>query len=214
LPIGYFGREYTRKIQFTRILSLSSRWLGTKYSGGGIKSVFIHVASSLTNKRIIDLHDSISAGPLYSIIAGKETKAIRHLDEHFIICIFQKTTTGRIMDSLSSFELSQKMGALTWSSTQAVPADEIPGYTEVYALPNTLAGEEQLWVRNRGGSTIQDQEGRRLTIRGNNIYKPSYGRVGRIRRIPRQVTVHVIDTINSETYFLDKLSTLAAKAKL
>jgi hypothetical protein len=214
LPTGMFEREYTQKTQFKRILSLSPRWLGTRYARGGINAVFIYIASDLTKKRLIDLHDSISAGPLYSISVGKEIKAVKQLQEHFLICIFQRIPIRRIMDSLPSFELNQNTGELTWISKQAVPADEIPGYSEIYALPNK-SDKELMFMRNREGFVIQDREGRPCTISGSGIYRYYKNeRIGRVKRIPRRVSIHIIDAINSESYFVEKLSTLIAKAKL
>lgn len=161
------------------------------------------------------MHNSILTGPLYSISAEEEKKALKYLDEHFVMCIFQKIPTNRIMDSLSSFSLNQSTGELIWNGTQAVPTNKIPGYTEVFSLPNTMVNQQWLFVRNRKWISMQDQEGRRFSIKDNKIYKTSGDeQVGQVRRIPRQVTIHIIDGIISEAYFSDKLYTLISKAKL
>jgi len=203
---GIVDRWTYERMQFVRIQSIRQKWLGMKYRKGIIYSAFIHVTPTVTKSLLTIFNDVLQQDPIYNVSPCPETGTLRRLEEHIFICSLQKVPISRVMAALTHFHHEPKLDEFVWITTQPVPEDGIPGYSEVYILP--LRGiARYLLVRNPKKPFDQ------YRVDGNLISK--YGdQVGWMTLISRRIHLHIVAPIQSEDTFKTELLYVLKKCKV
>lgn len=198
-PDGYF---YTPPIiieshEAIVPLSLQPGWLGTKYVDGAIRTAFVHVTPSLTRIQLTTLYKNLLQDPIYDLNPGSKNGPLKRISEHLFICSFRRVPTERVMHSLPDFKLGREHNSFIWTGTQKIPNVKMPGY-RFYFQPSL---EGDFFAAPRNMRTPERRQIKSYSINDKQLIGPGETRAGSVRTIPRQVYIHLFDTIRFEKDF-------------
>ena len=201
----FYGHSGVRDFLCDRIIAriddLAPGWIGRRTEKGKIRAVYVHITPSLTGRELVGLVQNILPGPLCDTSPTERTGSLKRLDEHIVICSFQKVPLSRVQRVLPSFRFDHETDELIIDAKQTVSKWRIRDFSEVFSSADLGSNYDFLAVNPRKNIQRLRCEGRSILQRSQDYGAPNK-RVGRTAVIPRIIHLRIFDDIPFETAFV------------
>jgi len=184
-----------------RIDDLAPGWIGRRTQKGRIRAVYVHITPSLTGRELLDLVQNILPGPLYDTSPTETTGRLRRLDEHIVICSFQKVPLSRVQRVLPSFRFDHETDELITDAKQTVSKWRIRNFSGVFS-PVDLAFGDEFLALNPAKNMQRLRRERGFILQKSRNHGAPDKRVGRTAVIPRRIHLRIFDHIPFEAAFV------------
>lgn len=179
------GREYRERRQ---VLPEENVWFGTRVIGKMIQSSLVVVTPSLTKSATNMIQNRILSYPQYNISPKAVRGQIEHIRDYVLLVSLRRNSIDILANYLPTYKYIAEANSLFREQKQALPLKRHLMSGEVYFT--------------RGGTAYEVDGG---PYDGYYNFDPSSGAA---KRIPREITIHLLGGVRSEAEFRERLHNL------
>jgi hypothetical protein len=164
-----------------------------KIKSNTMSAIYLHATHSLTKTSFQYLHDSLLSSPIYSLSPPNKNVKLRSLNENLIICSLKKINSKGIVDTVGDFSDGEIANEFVRHGNQNVPKSKLKRWKRLFVNHDNERNFYSFLTKNHDDKTHESY----YVDNRNNLRTNDKKKVGKIKKIPRNIHIFVLDGIRS-----------------